>query len=382
MLTLYLNNTIYSCKYFGGIMNILQVIASGGLGGREMQPVRLAERMRDKGHKTFLLVINKSLSIPIIKDAKLPYFELRMNGYLNLFSILPLAKILKENCIDVIHTHYSKSLFFIIIAKSLSRRKIKLVFTQRMGVNVSKNDIFHRFVYSKTYKIAAISKYVKGRLLRAAPFLKGKINIVHNGCMIKDKQLGINDSKKFNKEFKVKKGDVLLTLVAQVNHGKGHFWVLDSIKELKNKHKIKNIKVFFVGEGGLKDELVKYAKKTGVYNNVVFTGFRWDVDYFYRNVDIVLVASKAEAGGNVIFEGMIFSKPVICSDTGYFPEVIKNEEHGLVVKYNNIEALNSAIIRLIKSKGLRSKLGKKGRKRVVENFSYNNTIKNYLELYQ
>ncbi len=362
-------------------MNILQVIASGGLGGREIQPVRLAEEMRKKGHKTFLLVKNNSQSIPLIKKAKLPYFELMVKGYINPTSLFPLVKILNKNKIDIIHTHLSRSLFFLHLARKLSKRKIKLILTQRISVNVKKNDLFHRYIYTHTDKIIAISEYVKNRLLKASPFLAGKIEVIYNGHKFNKKNKASTHRNFFLKEFNINNNDIIIGLVAQLNNGKGHSWVLKSAKILKDKYKVKNFKIFFIGKGKLDYLLKDFVKKNKLTEKVIFTGFRWDVDYFYRNMDIVIVPSKAEAWGNVLIEGMAYEKPVICSDTGAFSEILIHKKNGLMVKYNNVKDLSMALFTLIKKPALRKAYGMKGRETVLKRFNYNDTVEKYLELY-
>ncbi len=362
-------------------MNILQVIASGGLGGREIQPGKLAYKMRQFGHKTFMLVRKNSQTIPLIKKYHLPYIELKMDGRLNLTSIPQLVKFLKLHKIDIIHTHISKSLLFLHIARKLSKMDIKLVFTHRMGMNVKKNDVFHRYIYNRVDQIVAISEYVKKRFINAAPYLKDKIRIVYNGVDLKKYFHKMEDKKKFLQEFNLNKNDVTIGLIGQLNYGKGHFWVLKTAKLLKEKYKINNFKIFFVGKGKLEESLNSFAGRLNLINNIIFTGFRWDVDYFYKNIDIIVVPSKAEALGNVLLKAMGIGKPVICSDTGAFPEIVTHNYNGLMVEYENIEDLTTALYKLIKDKNLCKHIGKNAKKTIQKKFNFNNTVKHYLEIY-
>ncbi len=362
-------------------MNILQVVASGGLGGREIQPVKLAYKMQELGHKTFMLVKKNSQTIPLIKRYNLPYIELKINGRLNLKSIPPLVRFLKLHKINIIHTHISKSLLFLHIARKLSKRDIKLVFTHRMGMNVKKKDIYHRYIYTRVDQIVAISEYVKKRFINAAPYLKNKIKIVYNGVELKEYSHKIEDKKRFLNEFNLNKNCVTIGLIGQLNYGKGHFWILKSARQLKKKYKINNFKIFFVGKGELEESLKSFSSKLNLMNNIIFTGFRWDVDYFYRNIDIIVVPSKAEAGGNVLIEAMGFGKPVICSDTGAFPEIVTHNYNGLMVEYENIQGLTDALYKLITNKNLCKHLGKNAKKTIQKKFNFNDTVKNYLKIY-
>lgn len=360
-------------------MKILQVIASNGLGGREIYPVLLADGMRKAGHIVSLLVKEKSEVIPLIKEKNLNYFELKMNGYLNLSSIPPLVKFLKKNKFDIIHTHLSKSLFFLNLARKLSRTNTRLVFTHHMGMNVKKNDIFHKYIYNSTDKIVAVSNYVKNRMVFSAPFLKDKIKVIYNGIDLEKFNLKVNDRNKFLKEFNLKSNVTTIGIIGQISEGKGHFWLLKAIEILKKRYK--NFKLFIVGKGVLSEKLRNFAKQLSLEEYLIWTGFRWDTEYFYRNIDIIVVPSKSEALGLVLMEAMALKKPVICSNTGAFPEIVENNVNGIIVEYDNENQLAEKILFLIKNKKIRTELGENARKTIEKKFSLEKTIEEYLKLY-
>lgn len=360
-------------------MKILQVIASDGLGGREIFPVSLADSMKKLGHNVFLLVRKNSETIPLIKRKNLCYFELKMNGYLNLFSIIPLVKFFKKNKFDIIHTHISKSLFFLNLCRKICKTNTKLIFTHHLGMNVNKNDIFHKIVYNSIDNIVAVSNYVKNRMLCSAPFLNGKIKVIYDGIDFEKFNLRINDRIKFLKEFNLKNNCLTIGLIGQINEGKGHFWLLKAIKLVKKKYK--NFKLFIIGKGKLEDDLKNFTKQLSLEEYVIWTGFRWDTEYFYRNLDIVIVPSKSEALGIVLMEAMASKKPVICSNSGAFPEIVKNNINGIIVEYNNENILAQKILYLIKNKQIRKKLGSNARKTIEKNFTLEKIVNNYLKLY-
>ena len=96
---------------------------------------------------------------------------------------------------------------------------------------------------------------------------------------------------------------------------------------------------------------------------------RNDIEKVYRQASIVCLPSYNEGLPKVLIEAGSCSRPVVAFDVPGCREVIKNGVNGYLVEFGNEDALETAIINLIKDKELRIKMGKKGRKIVEANFS-------------
>jgi len=80
---------------------------------------------------------------------------------LPLVSAFKLAKIIDENKIDIIHMHWGKDLALAALAKFLSNRKPKLVYTRQMMITRYKNDFYHRFLYSQLDLMLTITQQLE-----------------------------------------------------------------------------------------------------------------------------------------------------------------------------------------------------------------------------
>jgi glycosyltransferase involved in cell wall biosynthesis len=114
---------------------------------------------------------------------------------------------------------------------------------------------------------------------------------------------------------------------------------------------------------------VEFCSELGIEGDVIFTGFRRDVERFYSIMDIFVLPSTWEPFGNVLLEAMSFAKPVVATNVGGIPEVVVDEETGFVVPPEDPEALANKIMFLIKNKELCREMGLKGRKKVKEYFT-------------
>jgi glycosyltransferase involved in cell wall biosynthesis len=102
---------------------------------------------------------------------------------------------------------------------------------------------------------------------------------------------------------------------------------------------------------------------------VRFVGFQKNVGDWLMASDIAVVPSHAEPLGNATLEAMSYRLPVIGSCVGGIPEMIVNEETGLLIPPRSPDDLARALRRLISDQELRTRLGNGGRLRCEEHFS-------------
>ena len=147
------------------------------------------------------------------------------------------------------------------------------------------------------------------------------------------------------------------------------------------KRSFPDIKLFIAGGGFLRNDLEDLAKKLGLTNNVRFLGVKDDVAKFLRNIDIFISPTLYESFGITLIEAQACRKPVVASDVGSVPEIIKNGETGILVPPRDADAIAEAVIRLIRDKELAKKLGEAGFESVRENYTIEKTMEKIERLY-
>ncbi len=101
----------------------------------------------------------------------------------------------------------------------------------------------------------------------------------------------------------------------------------------------------------------------------------------YAGCDIFVAPSRFESFGLIYVEAMMFSKPVVGCNVGGIPEVVADEETGLLAIPGDVVTLEMAIDRLIQDPELRQRLGTTGRQRYEQEFSDIKMAQSCLELY-
>jgi len=262
---------------------------------------------------------------------------------------------------------------WVAIAAKIAAIKNNILVIHNTPSSTSKffNIIEHirdRFIYWCCKEIITVSQSCRKSLIVGTNLGSG-IKVIYNGINISPTQQ--------RKKIPLKKDTISVGFVGEVNHRKGVHVLFESLKYVHTP-----CEVIIIGNGD-KNYIEKLKDlQTDIPWPITFLGYREDVIDLYEGLDIVVLPSIAfESFGLVLIEAMICEKPVICSDFGGMKEVVDHEQTGLIVPANNAKTLALALDQLLSNVALRCKMGKAGRKRVVELFSDKKMIRQYQRLF-
>jgi glycosyltransferase involved in cell wall biosynthesis len=162
----------------------------------------------------------------------------------------------------------------------------------------------------------------------------------------------------------------------EAHYFKGLEYLLKSIKILKEKRV--NCCLLVVGEGNLKNKYIKLCRYLGIYKDVIFVGnvSESEKPYYYACADLFVFPSitREEAFGIVQLEAMASGKPVIASNLPGVRTIIDNNKTGYFVQPKNFIELAEKMNLLLSDQQLRLNLGKEGRKKVVNLYSWDKIV--------
>ncbi len=139
----------------------------------------------------------------------------------------------------------------------------------------------------------------------------------------------------------------------------------------------------FAGTGPHLKDFRSLAKRLKIADKVRFSGWvsNEELMHCYKEADIVVVPSLwVEAFCIVGIEAMSAGRAVVAFNTGGISDWLKHEQNGLLVPRGDINALSSALERLIENPELRDTMGRQGRKRYEENYTSEQHITKLLHL--
>jgi glycosyltransferase involved in cell wall biosynthesis len=239
------------------------------------------------------------------------------------------------------------------------------------------NEELLREICATAEFVAAETDYSRDLLAAGCPASAEKIFRVYNGI----------DLQKFARpsEPSPPARPIRLISVGRLVAFKGFDVLIDACAQLQRAGI--DFALEIIGDGPLRDELQTRVAENDLAEKVVFAGER-SQDYVLKSLaasDIFVLAAMVDARGasdvfpTVIAEAMTYGKPVVSTTVAGIPELVAQDETGLLVPPRNTEALAAAIGRLIRDPELRSRFGRAGRSRIEERFTIEKTIESLLQ---
>lgn len=230
----------------------------------------------------------------------------------------------------------------------------------------------------RTYgdKTIAVSKAIKNELVSFCGLSEKKVVPIHNG-------VDISSFTEFQKEKKTKEHTILS--VGRFAWSKGHIFLIDAMPAVLSEYP--DAKLWLVGEflpTRASVPLQQHIKKLGIEKSVFFTGkvSSKRLNCFYQEAEVYVQPSLYEPFGITVLEAMSMRKPVIATNVGGIPEIIKNDREGLLVEPRNSLQLAEAISQMFSDPSRRRKIGNNARKRVEKEFTWEKNASKTLELYK
>ncbi|MBU0477483.1 glycosyltransferase [bacterium] len=347
-------------------MNILQVVLNLECGGLEKLVIDLSNELNSRGLRTSIACIDKKGELAKeAEDKGIKVFSLEKGPDFDLGISARLFKILKKEKIDLVHTHNFGPLIYGGIAAKMAG--IPCINTRHGRAEKKVN----RFIWNLNRKIVAVSEDAKKELLKHNKVDAGKVKVIYNGVSVNGK------SNRSVNEF----GDcTVIGNVARLSEEKDHFTLLEAFALICKE--IEDAILVIVGDGHLRDCLESKVRDLKLEEKVLFLGMRDDVQDLMKAFDVFTLSSTMEGISLTLLEAMAAGKAIVATNVGGNKEVVKDAESGVLVPKSNAKELAKAIIKVLKDKELRDRMGKKGLEIVKERFSLDRMTKEYMELYE
>ena len=345
--------------------------------GGQRQAFFLAKELKRKGYPFFFVVQPESPLYHKTKEADLPAFPLKIRNEFDLIAILRLALAMRRNHCVLAHFHDAHSAAVGSAAASLAKVPIRII-SRRVDFPLKQN-YFSKKKYGKNVDaIIAISEGVEEVLMKGG-IPESLIEVIPSGIDFSPFE-EVTSSDYLHREFSFAPDDYLVGIVAHLADHKGHRYLIQAMKALKEY--TEKIKVIIVGGGPLRLELDKQARELQVKEFVYFLGFREDIPQILSSLDLFVLSSYLEGMGSSLLDAMAARLPVVATKTGGIPEVVTHRKTGLLVPPRNPSALAKAILKLYKDRDLASRLGQKGYEVVHKKFSAEAMAKKIIDLYE
>ncbi len=195
---------------------------------------------------------------------------------------------------------------------------------------------------------------------------KGKVNIIHNGTdleIVKDKEKSLD---KINKMFNIKKDEVVFLFVGRIISIKNIFFILDVLKELKERGK--SFKMIYVGDGPDFDSLSKKVKEYNMTDEVILAGKILDRELLkeiYFRANLFIFPSLFDSSSLVQIEAASQETPTIFVEGSVTSDTVEDNINGFKEK-EDVTLFADRIENIMNDKKLYNEVKKTARKDLAQ----------------
>ncbi len=294
-------------------------------------------------------------------------------------AFLKIAKIIRRDHIDIIHTHNKQPFLDGSIAALLCGGK-RLVHTDhaRFFPDKLKYMVAEWFLSHFAVKVVGVSENTTENLHKYEKISYKKLMTIPNG-IDETPFLNAQKSPALAYEIGIRKKGVIFGLIARISKPKGIHYLLEAMSIVVKT--LPDSTLIIVGEGELEREMKDVANSFNLKENVVFTGPRTDIPDLLKIIDVFVLSSISEGLPMVLLEAMAAKCPIISTSVGGIPSVIKTGENGVLVLPHSASSLAGAMVDLAADVNKRNLFAENGFALFMKKFSAKIMVNAYEENY-
>ncbi|HSI72449.1 MAG TPA: glycosyltransferase family 4 protein [Fimbriimonas sp.] len=345
--------------------------SSSATSGAERHVFSLSRSLVHRGHYVTALTPGPGWLPTILDDEGIPVHNSYMKGVGWYRTMGYLIKQVRQNKIEVVHTHLTRAAY---IGHALGVVTGVPIIT---SVHIANNDQIYRRLARKRNKLVAVSNFVRGMLHgRGVP--ERYIETIYNGTDFVDFEP--TSPAEVKAELGIPQDRRLVGLVGKVCEDKGQVELIRAMKEVRRQHPDSH--VVFVGrvEETYLPAVEEAISETNLRDRVTLTGVRHDIPRMLDSFALSTLPSKMETFGVAAIEAMARSKAVVATRVGALPEVVRHKQTGLLVDLRP-DHIAEAVSYLLDNDEEREEMGRMGRHIVEQKFTLGEMANRFESVY-
>ena len=319
--------------------NILLIIPNLDFGGAQRSFCSLANEL-NKEYSVSIAVFNTKLGIAFGLEPEV--YDLDIPGGTNTLSKCfffirrwqAISKLKQDLNIDATISYLEGANYINALSgsdhKILSVRGSKYYDTDITGLlGKIRISLLMPLLYSRANHIVALNNGIKRELIERIGIAPQKAVTIHN--FYNTDQIKALAKQPFTSSYRFLSETPYLIYAGRLAPGKGLKSIIDSYNILRKTHS--SLILLLVGDGPLRSELASYSRSTGCKvfilgvsplaeietAEILFTGYQENPYQFIRNAQMLVIASTAEGGPNILMESLICGTLVASTDCPYGP---------------------------------------------------------------
>ena len=360
-------------------MRIFHLVTSGDVAGGQLVALQLARAARRRGDDVGFVSPTDGPFVDLVRSEGFRCFRIRSSRLYELGGALALARLLRREHVDVLHTHthLAAAVLGRVAARAAGAQVVSHLHIENHFRPQALPRALSRTLDNATARLCASLVAVSDATRRAFEeqgFPRERLETVHNGIALD----GSAPTTTLRSDLGIPQDAVLVAHIGRLAPVKGQRELIAALARVEGVHAV------LIGEdlesgGAYRSELEAEAVRLGVADRVVFAGYRPAAAAELAEVDSLVLPSRIEGLPVVVLEAMARGKPVVATPVGGTAELVADGVTGILV--HDADELAAALGRLRDDPDEARRLGEAGRRRVEEKFSEESMTRRVLELY-
>jgi glycosyltransferase involved in cell wall biosynthesis len=297
----------------------------------------------------------------------LPHLIRKLSIFSDCFAFFSLMRIIRREKPLIVHTHTSKAGILGRWAAWCCRIPI-IIHTPHGHVfwgyfkpwQTRLFILLERWTARVTDTIVTLTPRERDDHLRFRIAPKEKFAVIHSGVDLQGFQPGLHEPSKTKALLGIPAETTVIGTMGRLTPVKGQETLIRAISDLIRRGE--KMLLLLLGEGELRQDLEQLVIRLGIAEQVRFLGWRSDVARIMAVFDIFCLPSRNEGMGKVLVEAMAMGKPIVASDIGGIPDLVRPGVNGILVPVGDTAAWTEAIARLCCDSDERRRMGDAGMK--------------------
>ena len=378
-------------------IKVLNIITLFSVGGASETVVSMAEGLNKKGYDVHIAtgpnIPTEGSMYETANRLNIPVYTFEnLKRAINLIDdvriILELARFIRKNNYDIVHTHSSKAGVVGRLAAWLAGTKVRLHTIHGLPFHRYESwfvrnsfKLIEKFAALTCTKLVAVTHTIVDVMVKNNLAPREKFAVIRSGFNI-DEYINFNqDVSALRKKYSLKDDEVVIGKVSRFSILKGHKYLVNAFCEISKKNP--KTKLLLIGNGEIENSLREMVKQMNLTDRVIFTGLIQpeEIPSAIAVVDILVHTSLLEGLARVLPQAIMMEKPVISFDLDGAHEVIKDGVNGYLIEPENDAMLSDRILDLATNLEKAKEFGRIGKKNLSDEFSTQKMVNQIHELY-
>jgi len=367
------------------------IICHPTMGGSGIVGSKVGVELAKKNHKIHFIMYQK----PFIEDLKesenVKIHQIPLKSYhalkfvpITINAASKIVEIVKKYELDLINVHYalpySTSAYLAKQICNTEGRDLPVITTvhgtdvHTVGLKKHFKSII-KFTLENSDGITAVSQFL-ANIVKEKYEISKDVEVIYNFV----------DSEKFrrvpNPELRAKYAKPHEKIIFHASNFRRIKNIDDIVRAFSIISKEVPSKLLLAGDGPERLRIERLAKKLGVEDKTYFLGSCKNLEQYYSIADLFMLVSQLEGFGLALAEAMSCEVPVIATNVGSIPEIVEHGKNGYLTWVGEYKEMARYAIEILSDEKKQKKMGKDGRKTVIEKFSPEKIISQYEAYYR